>query len=117
MEHYQRELSTTDISSGFPADFEIQRFVDSRTAKTQQSVSNLMLNTRGQDPQWLEEQIRRKAEMQLTQFIAHQKMKSYDTDFGKTFTMEAVILSQEELYALMDWAAKKSIRTPLWEKS
>lgn len=117
MEHYQRELSVSDISSGFPAGFEIQRFVESRTAKTQQSVSSLMLNTQGQDSQWLEEQIRRKTEMQLTQFISRQKMKSYDTNFGKTFTMEAVILSQEELYALMDWAAKKHITAPVWEKA
>lgn len=104
----QNELGLYEISQGFPRGYEIQRFVEKRTLKTQNSVSHLMLNTLGHDPQFLEFEVRQKIEKDLIKHISRQNMQSYDTNFGKAFTMEAVILSQDELYALMAWASKRA---------
>lgn len=99
-------LSIAEISAGLPSGHVISLYVAERTARTQHSVSNLVLNTHVQDTEWFEREIHRKMEFVLTEFIARQKAKSYGTSYGKCYTLEAVVLSTEELFALMDWASK-----------
>ncbi len=97
----------SSIAAGLPTGYEVQRFIEAHTARTQHSVSNMVLNTLGQDPQWLEREIHQRIVRELSHHISKQYAKPYDTSFGKTYTMQAIVLSPEELYALMDWSRKQ----------